>query len=63
VRTIVQRGAYINDLRNVVDMEVVRAASRKLVVDPLGSAAVRSAPLSEPACRQAAKSSLADCPG
>src|SRR5262249_25913306 len=31
---------YVNDLRNVVDMEVVRAAGLKLAVDPLGGAAV-----------------------
>ncbi|MBV8400034.1 MAG: phosphoglucomutase, partial [Acetobacteraceae bacterium] len=31
---------YINDLRNVVDMEAIRAADLKLAVDPLGGAAV-----------------------
>jgi phosphoglucomutase len=31
--------AYVNDLRNVVDMEVIRAAGVKLGVDPLGGAA------------------------
>ena len=31
---------YINDLRNVVDMEAIRAAGPKLAVDPLGGAAV-----------------------
>jgi len=31
---------YVNDLRNVVDLEVVRAAQLKLGVDPLGGAAV-----------------------
>jgi phosphoglucomutase len=30
---------YVNDLRNVVDMEVIRAAGVKLGVDPLGGAA------------------------
>ena len=29
---------YVNDLRNVVDMEVIRAAGLKLGVDPLGGA-------------------------
>ncbi len=32
--------AYVNDLRNVVDMEAIRAASLKLGVDPLGGAAL-----------------------
>jgi phosphoglucomutase len=31
---------YVNDLRNVVDMEAIRAAHLKLAVDPLGGAAV-----------------------
>jgi phosphoglucomutase len=31
---------YIEDLRNVVDMEAIRAAGLKLAVDPLGGAAV-----------------------
>jgi phosphoglucomutase len=31
---------YVNDLRNVVDMDVIRAARLKLGVDPLGGAAV-----------------------
>ena len=31
---------YVDDLRNVVDMEVIRAARLKLGVDPLGGAAV-----------------------
>src|SRR5690349_12322454 len=31
---------YINDLRNVVDMDVIRAAGLNLAVDPLGGAAV-----------------------
>jgi phosphoglucomutase len=31
---------YVNDLRNVVDMEVIRAAGLELAVDPLGGAAV-----------------------
>jgi phosphoglucomutase len=31
---------YVNDLRNVVDMEVIRDARLKLAVDPLGGAAV-----------------------
>jgi phosphoglucomutase len=31
---------YVNDLRNVVDMEVIRGAGLKLAVDPLGGAAV-----------------------
>ena len=30
---------YVNDLRNVVDMEAIRAAGLKLGVDPLGGAA------------------------
>jgi phosphoglucomutase len=30
---------YVNDLRNVVDMEAIRAAGLKLAVDPLGGAA------------------------
>jgi phosphoglucomutase len=33
--------AYVKDLRNVVDMEAIRAAGLKLGVDPLGGAAVR----------------------
>ena len=32
--------SYVKDLRNVVDMEVIRAAGLKLAVDPLGGAAV-----------------------
>ena len=32
--------SYVTDLRNVVDMEVIRAAGLKLAVDPLGGAAV-----------------------
>jgi phosphoglucomutase len=32
---------YVRDLRNVVDMETIRAARLKLGVDPLGGAAVR----------------------
>jgi phosphoglucomutase len=31
---------YVNDLRNVVDMEAIRAAGLKLGVDPLGGAAL-----------------------
>jgi len=31
---------YVNDLRNVVDLEAIRAAGLKLAVDPLGGAAV-----------------------
>ncbi|HEY1859165.1 MAG TPA: phosphoglucomutase (alpha-D-glucose-1,6-bisphosphate-dependent) [Gemmataceae bacterium] len=31
---------YVNDLRNVIDMDAIRAASLKLGVDPLGGAAV-----------------------
>jgi phosphoglucomutase len=31
---------YVNDLRNVVDMEIIRAAGLKLGVDPLGGAAL-----------------------
>ncbi len=31
---------YVNDLRNVVDMEAIRTAGLKLAVDPLGGAAV-----------------------
>ena len=31
---------YVNDLRNVVDMEAIRAANLELAVDPLGGAAV-----------------------
>jgi phosphoglucomutase len=31
---------YVQDLRNVVDMEAIRAAKLKLAVDPLGGAAV-----------------------
>jgi phosphoglucomutase len=31
---------YVNDLRNVVDMDVIRAAGLRLAVDPLGGAAV-----------------------
>jgi phosphoglucomutase len=31
---------YVNDLRNVVDMDAIRAAGLKLGVDPLGGAAV-----------------------
>ncbi len=32
---------YVRDLRNVVDMDAIRAAGLKLAVDPLGGAAVR----------------------
>jgi phosphoglucomutase len=32
--------AYVKDLRNVVDMDAIRAARLKLAVDPLGGAAV-----------------------
>jgi phosphoglucomutase len=31
---------YVNDLRNIVDIEAIRAAGLKLAVDPLGGAAV-----------------------
>jgi phosphoglucomutase len=31
---------YVNDLRNVVDMDAIRAAGLRLAVDPLGGAAV-----------------------
>jgi phosphoglucomutase len=31
---------YVNDLRNVIDMDAIRAANLKLGVDPLGGAAV-----------------------
>jgi phosphoglucomutase len=31
---------YVKDLRNVIDMEVIRAAGLRLAVDPLGGAAV-----------------------
>jgi phosphoglucomutase len=31
---------YVNDLRNIVDMDVIRAADLKLGVDPLGGAAL-----------------------
>jgi phosphoglucomutase len=31
---------YVNDLRNVVDMDIIRSAGLKLGVDPLGGAAV-----------------------
>jgi phosphoglucomutase len=31
---------YVNDLRNVIDMDAVRSAGLKLAVDPLGGAAV-----------------------
>jgi phosphoglucomutase len=31
---------YVNDLRNVIDMEAIRTAGLKLAVDPLGGAAV-----------------------
>jgi phosphoglucomutase len=31
---------YVNDLRNVVDMDIIRDAGLKLAVDPLGGAAV-----------------------
>lgn len=31
---------YVNDLRNVIDMETIRTAGLKLAVDPLGGAAV-----------------------
>jgi phosphoglucomutase len=33
--------AYVADLKNVVDMEVIRGAKLRLAVDPLGGAAVR----------------------
>ena len=33
-------GPYVDDLRNVIDMEVIRGAGLKLGVDPLGGAAV-----------------------
>jgi phosphoglucomutase len=32
---------YVNDLRNVVDMEVIAAAGLKLAVDPLGGSSLR----------------------
>jgi phosphoglucomutase len=32
---------YVNDLRNVVDMDAIRGAGLKLAVDPLGGAAVK----------------------
>jgi phosphoglucomutase len=32
--------AYVEDLRNVIDMDAIRAAGLKLAVDPLGGAAV-----------------------
>jgi phosphoglucomutase len=32
---------YVNDLKNVIDMDAIRAAGLKLAVDPLGGAAVR----------------------
>jgi phosphoglucomutase len=39
---------YVNDLKNVVDMEAIRAAGLKLGVDPLGGAAVHYwAPIKE----------------
>jgi phosphoglucomutase len=39
---------YVNDLRNVVDMEAIRSAGLKLGVDPLGGAAVHYwAPINE----------------
>src|SRR6202020_3574380 len=31
---------YVDDLRNVIDMDVIRGAGLKLAVDPLGGAAV-----------------------
>jgi phosphoglucomutase len=31
---------YVNDLRNVIDMDAIRAAGLKMAVDPLGGAAV-----------------------
>jgi len=33
-------GPYVEDLRNVIDMDAIRAAGLKLAVDPLGGAAV-----------------------
>ncbi|MGA2258976.1 MAG: hypothetical protein ABSG53_30265, partial [Thermoguttaceae bacterium] len=39
---------YVNDLRNVVDLDAIRAAGLKLAVDPLGGAAVHYwAPINE----------------
>ncbi len=39
---------YVNDLRNVIDMDAIRAANLKLGVDPLGGAAVHYwAPINE----------------
>jgi len=39
---------YVEDLRNVIDMEAIRAAGLKLAVDPLGGAAVNYwAPINE----------------
>jgi len=39
---------YVNDLRNVVDMDAIRAANLKLGVDPLGGAAIHYwAPINE----------------
>src|SRR5262249_4279831 len=32
---------YVNDLRNVIDMDVIRDAGLKLAVDPLGGAAAQ----------------------
>ena len=31
---------YVNDLRNVIDMDAIRAAGLKLGVDPLGGASL-----------------------
>src|SRR5438128_730293 len=39
---------YVNDLRNVIDMDIIRSAGLKLGVDPLGGAAVHYwAPINE----------------
>ena len=31
---------YVNDLRNVIDMDAIRAAGLKIGVDPLGGASL-----------------------
>jgi phosphoglucomutase len=36
---------YVKDLRNVVDMDAIRAAGLTLAVDPLGGAAIRYRPI------------------
>ena len=50
---------YVNDLRNVLDMEAIRAANLKLAVDPLGGAACITGSRSTPSTSSTSLSSIA----